>query len=35
MLHKSARGWVQDKAQITALLMTLLFFASFYLGFVL
>jgi hypothetical protein len=34
MLHKFATGWVHDKAQITALLMTLLFFASFYLGFV-
>jgi hypothetical protein len=35
MLHKFSRGWIQDKAQITALLVTLLFFASFYLGFVL
>jgi hypothetical protein len=35
MLHKFSRGWVQDKAQITALLVTLLFFASFYLGFIL
>ena len=35
MLHRFSTGWVQDNAQITALLMTLLFFASFYLGFVL
>jgi hypothetical protein len=35
MLHKFSRGWVQDKAHITALLVTLLFFASFYLGFAL
>jgi hypothetical protein len=35
MLHRFSHGWVQDKAQITALLVTLLFFASFYLGFML
>ena len=35
MLHKFSRGWVQDKTQATALLVMLLFFASFYLGFVL
>jgi hypothetical protein len=35
MLRNSFKGWLQDKAQVAALLMTLLFFASFYLGFVL
>ena len=33
MLHKFSNGWLQDKVQVVALLMTLLFFASFYLGF--
>jgi hypothetical protein len=35
MLHRPLTFWVHDKVEITALLMTLLFFASFYLGFVL
>jgi hypothetical protein len=35
MLHRFSRGLVHDKAEVTALLVTLLFFASFYLGFVL
>jgi hypothetical protein len=35
MLHKLSNGWLQDKAQVGALLLTLLFFASFYLGFLL
>jgi hypothetical protein len=34
MLHKLGNRWLQDKGQIAALLITLLFFASFYLGFV-
>jgi hypothetical protein len=33
MLHKISNGWLQDKAQVTALLLTLLFFTSLYLGF--
>jgi hypothetical protein len=35
MLHKILGGWAQDQAQLAAVLVTLLFFASFYLGFVL
>jgi hypothetical protein len=33
MLQKNSNGWLQDKAQVTALLLTLLFFTSLYLGF--
>ena len=33
MLHKISNGWLQDKAPVTALLLTLLFFTSLYLGF--
>lgn len=35
MLHKFSKDWLHDKAQIAALLTTLLFFASLYLGFAL
>jgi hypothetical protein len=35
VLQKFSTGWLQDKAQTVTLLITLLFFASFYLGFVL
>lgn len=35
MLNKFTPAWAQDKAQILGLLLTLLFFTSFYLGFVL
>jgi hypothetical protein len=33
MLNKFSLVWAQDKAQILALLLTLLFFISLYLGF--
>jgi hypothetical protein len=35
MLLKRYNGWLYDKGQIAAVLITLLFFGSFYLGFVL
>ena len=35
MLHTFTKHWLQDKTQIAALLVTVLFFGSFYLGFVL
>ena len=35
MLHKFLPLWTQDKLQMLALLVTLLFFTAFYLGFVL
>jgi hypothetical protein len=34
MLPKSAPMWLQDKSELVGLLLTLLFLASFYLGFV-
>ena len=33
MLQKISNGWLQDKAPVAALLLTLLFFTSLYLGF--
>jgi hypothetical protein len=35
MLHKYLPLWAQDKPQMLGLLLTLLFFSAFYLGFVL
>ena len=35
MLHKISNGWLQNNEQTVTLLITFLFFASFYLGFVL
>jgi hypothetical protein len=35
MLRKFSSLWVHDRSQMLALLLTLIFFTSFYLGFVL